>query len=222
MSAFGGPAGVALEPEVARQQMQKVGGHLLSKEKVWAVVASASTTTGLPQLEEEVHLLRTLAADARRAQRSLGEAQRRIQALAESEPSTRALQAVVGKTTAGVLVATAGDPRNYDSPSAYAKGLGLNLRERSSGRKQGQLHITKRGSGTARRWLYLATLRLLMADPVVRAWYASKVSRDGGRSKVRAVVAVMRKLALSLWYVARGDTFDATKLFDVRRLTVAS
>ena len=50
--------------------------------------------------------------------------------------------------------------------------------------------------------------------------YLKKVKRDGGRAKVRAVVAVMRKLVMALWHVARGAEFDARKLFDVRRLEV--
>ena len=40
--------------------------------------------------------------------------------------------------------------------------------------------------------------------------------------KKKAVIAVMRKLAMALWHVAHGGRFDAAKLFDVRRLTVSS
>lgn len=36
--------------------------------------------------------------------------------------------------------------------------------------------------------------------------------------KLKAVTAVMRKLALALWHVAQGDAFDASKLFDTARL----
>jgi hypothetical protein len=36
--------------------------------------------------------------------------------------------------------------------------------------------------------------------------------------KIKAVVALMRKLARALWHVARGKSFDAAKLFDTRRL----
>jgi len=39
---------------------------------------------------------------------------------------------------------------------------------------------------------------------------------------LKAIVAVMRKVARALWHVARGETFDVTKLFDVRRLDLAS
>ena len=100
----------------------------------------------------------------------------------------------------------------------YQKALGLNLKEKSSGKHQGALHITKRGPGVARLFLYLAALRLVQRDPIVKAWYAKKVARQGGIAKNRAVVAVMRKLAKALWHVAGGATFDSRKLFDVSRL----
>jgi hypothetical protein len=92
--------------------------------------------------------------------------------------------------------------------------MGLNLKERSSGKHQGQLKITKRGPGIARKYQYFVALRWLYTDPVIAQWYHNKVRRDGDL-KGKAIVAVMRKLALSLWYVARGDRFDSRKLFNL-------
>ena len=102
------------------------------------------------------------------------------------------------------------------------KALGLNLKEKSSGQHQGQLKITKRGSPLARKYLYLALLRLLQSESLFKAWYARKVEREGGKRKLKGVVALMRKLASALWYVARGDAFDPAKLFDARRLGVVA
>jgi transposase len=130
------------------------------------------------------------------------------------------MRAVVGKKTAAVLAASVGDPRNYSSAEAFVKSLGLNLKEKSSGKEKGGLHITKRGPGVARMMLYMAVLRLIQTDAVVRAWYAKKVSQLGGRQKSKAIVAIMRKLAGALWHVAKGSPFDSTKLFDTRRLNL--
>ena len=47
----------------------------------------------------------------------------------------------------------------------------------------------------------------------------NKVKRDGGL-KGKAVTALMRKLALSLWHVAQGKRFDTSKLFDARALGI--
>ena len=94
----------------------------------------------------------------------------------------------------------------------------MNLKERSSGKHAGQLKITKRGSGRARKYLYLAVLRLIQSDAVFRTWYATKVA--GGMLKGKAIVALTRKLVAGLWHVARGNAFDSRRLFDVERFPV--
>lgn len=96
--------------------------------------------------------------------------------------------------------------------------MGLNLKEKSSGNVKGGLSLTKRGPGQVRHLLYMAALRWVK-DPslVPLAWYRARKSHQAGQS-IKAVVALMRKLARALWHVGRGATFDVTKLFDTRRL----
>ncbi|MCP4287215.1 MAG: hypothetical protein GY792_22695 [Gammaproteobacteria bacterium] len=61
----------------------------------------------------------------------------------------------------------------------------------------------------------------LLATPtaidMIGAWYQNKVKHDGN-IKSKAIVAIMRKLVLALWYVARGEAFDSRKLFNIRTL----
>jgi transposase len=90
--------------------------------------------------------------------------------------------------------------------------MGLNLKERSSGAYQGQLRISKRGNARARQWLYFAALRLVQ-DSEVRPWYEAKKARNEDAAR-KAVVAVMRKLALSLYHIgAKGEEFEPRRLF---------
>ena len=56
---------------------------------------------------------------------------------------------------------------------------------------------------------------------IVRAWYMRRKGYTEG-SKQRAVVAVMRKLTRAMFHIAKGNAFDASKLFDVRRLDLDS
>ena len=57
----------------------------------------------------------------------------------------------VGKTTAAIFATFVGDPTLFPSAAAYVKAFGMNLKEKSSGKFQGRLKITKRGSGRARQ-----------------------------------------------------------------------
>lgn len=218
LAAYGGPGAVAADPQGARALVKRVGGPLLAKEKIELVIGGAASTKGVPLIREELALIRAIAGEARRNQLAEKKARRRVEKLATVGGATRKIAPVVGKTTAAVLVAGVGDPLAFHSPQALVKAVGLNLRERSSGKHKGGLHITKRGSGVARLYLWLAVLRLIQSDAIIKAWYAKKVKRQGGQVRGKAVVAVMRKLVLGLWHVARGQEFDATKLFDTRRL----
>jgi hypothetical protein len=109
------------------------------------------------------------------------------------------------------------DPRQYSKARQLEKACGLNLREKSSGQCDGRLHITKRGPGLVRKVIYLFALRMIKESSAVRAWYMRRRGYSEG-TKQRAVVAVMRKLVRAIFHVAQGQTFDVSKLFDLRRL----
>ena len=114
---------------------------------------------------------------------------------------------------------TLGNMESYENAGSVAKSPGLNLKERSSGKHKGQLRITKRGSGSARMYLYMAVLRLVHNNTIIKAWYQKKIIRDGGL-KMKALVAIMRKMAGALWHVGKGAKFDASLLFETSRLAI--
>ena len=221
INEYGDPSQVSEHREQAGQLLRRTGRGLLSAEKIEQVLASSETTLGLPCTQGERHWLQVLGQELLRTHQALKALGHQISQVVEEDRVLRRMASVVGKTTSLVLETTQGTPLDYPNPHSYLKGLGLNLKERSSGKHAGQLKITKRGPGKARKYLYFATLRLRQQDPVIAAWYEKKVKRDGGL-KSKAVTAVMRKLALSLWHVARGESFDSRKLFDTRALGIAA
>ena len=222
VAQFGSPAEVATNAAAAKQLLCEVGGRLLSEDKVTAIIDAAKSSTGLPMTATERKVLMLLAEDAIRQREFKAEAKKDLEKVAKHNETVMRLEPVIGLATAAVLLVDAGDPGKYKSAAAYVKSLGLNLKEKSSGMHQGQLKITKRGPARARKYLYLATLRLIQRDKLFKAWYARKLEREGGKRKTKAVVALMRKLARALFHVARGAPFDPTKLFDVQRLGVAT
>ena len=218
---FAGPEQVAAQGDRAAQFMRSVGGRFLQSKKIQEVIGSSRETTGVHMTPEEAESLRLLAEHTLYLYRALQKAKRKMETVGQEQASVQAMSPTLGKATAAVLVAEGGDPRQYDSARQWVKTFGLNLKERSSGKHMGRRRITKRGSGRARKWLFLAALRLARLDPVVRAWYQRKVSRDGN-IKMKAVVAVMRKYVKALWHVAKGNPFDSTRLFDTKRLGIGA
>ncbi len=224
LAEFGGPAGVAQQPERARKLMRKAGGTMLSTDKIRRLVDSASTTRGVPMLEQEQKTLAEFATrlyDARVKKRT---EQRRLKELTKDNEEVSSMAAQVGVTTACVLIAYLGSVDNYEAAAAYEKSGGLNLKEKSSGKYKGQLKITKRGPSAVRRYLWMAALRMVTKHdgcPVARAWYKKMLGRNGD-NKTKALVALMRKLIRALYHLGQGKDYDATKLFDVSRLSISS
>ncbi len=216
LSRFGGPQWVAAAPVRAHQCLRDAGGGGLKEEKIEQVLEAARESLGVPMIDEERRALQELAVEARRRQKAVQAAKRRVEDLSCSDIPTVLVGAEVGRLTSAILTTELGSFLEYGNTGSLLKAVGLNLKEISSGRRQGQPAITKRG--LARQYLYLAVLRWIQKDRVARAWYDQKVQRDGGKLKGKAVVALMRKLLRGLWWVARGEVFDSTKLFDVRRL----
>jgi transposase len=222
LAKCGGPSEVWADGASARWTMHKAGGAMLSNDKIESVISSARSTIGVPMIEQEQQLMRELAAEAIRHRQQVAQAESQLVKRSKGNQPTERMAAVVGDVTAAVISCRLGDPSNYPAAASYVKAAGLNLKENSSGKRKGQLSITKRGSSEVRRLLYLAALRLIQqrGDPIVRAWYVRKVESEGGRRKNKAVVAVMRKLLAALWHVAAGKQFDSERLFDVRRLGI--
>lgn len=202
--------------QASQEEAKRILGRHRSADKVNAIVVSAVTSQGVVMIAEEELGLSELAKQMFAQWREIERIDKELRELLRQDPVAVHLAALVGPTTAMVLAADLGDLTTYASPKALEKACGLNLREDSSGKRKSGLHITKRGPPRVRQYLYLAALRLLKLNPIVRAWYASRVAR--GQKKMCAVIAVLRKLVRSLIFVARGEEFQAAKLFDVRRL----
>jgi transposase len=220
LRAYGSPQAVARQAAAAGALLRDTGRTGLAEAKVVQVVASAATTVGVPCLEPERRYLRALAGEALHSYRGLQQTRHALEQRVAADPALAPMAALVGRVTSAVLIASLGSPLEFPSAASYLKGLGLNLKEHSSGKHQGQLTITKRGPARARQYLYLAVLRWLQREPLIGAWYQAKLQRDGGR-KGKALVALMRKLAKALWHGARGQAFDAAKLIDRQALTGA-
>lgn len=220
LAEYGGPAALAADKEVATR-LARWGGRFLKSEKIEAVLESARQTVGVRVDEPTSTLIKRCAQQALAAEAEIREAKRRLEAFVERDPRLKAEAQVVGKATACVLRVSVGDPRDYHCGEAYRKAIGLNLKERSSGKHQGKLKITKRGPSLARRWLYFSALRRIQQPPV-RSWYEAKRRKDKDHGN-GALVAVMRKLALALHVVAtRGETFSLERLLPGKPLPRAA
>ena len=208
---YGCPQALAADSDAAKR-LTGWGGSLLSPEKAKALLAAARSSVGVRTGPWQQRQIQEYAEKALAARQQSRRAERHLRRLAQGHAVLEAQGKVVGVPTACVFWVSTGDPRDFDAAAAYRKAMGLNLVERSSGIHQGKLHISKRGSARTRQWLYFAALRQVQKCGV-RPWYEAKKARDPGDAR-RAVVAVMRKLAVALYHVGvKGEEFRPQRLF---------
>jgi transposase len=211
---YGGPAALAAD-EQAETRLRRWAHCPVSEDKLHRLLVGARSSVGIRQGAIDKRRLQECAGQALAALQHMRRSRRELARLVRSEPVLQAQAQVVGNATAAVLWAALGDPRDYECGEAYRKAMGLNLTEYSSGTRQGELHISKRGHPQTRRWLYLAALRLVK-QPGVKQWYQAKKQRDAEEAK-GAVVGVMRRLVLALYQVGvKGATFEVGRLFGGR------
>jgi transposase len=208
---WGDPRELAADPQ-APALLKSFGGHYLSEEKIQRVIAAARSTLGVRmdpwQAREQKAAAEAIAQ--RRAEIAL--CKKELKKLVKDHMTIQAQKPAIGLVSACVLWMCLGDVRNYGSAAAYRKAMGLNLKERSSGQHKGKLSVSKRGQRLARKWLYFSALRWLR-EPAVKRWFECKKRRDGGKGN-KAVVGVMRRLALAAYHVGKnGVKFDPARLF---------
>jgi transposase len=211
---YGGPAALAADARAA-VQLKRWGGRFLEDQKIARFVQVAGMSVGVRQTAFDRRRMNEAAQAAWNARQEVEAAEKNLKALARRQATIVRQADAVGWVTACVLWVFLGDPAKYPCAEAYRKAMGLNLKERSSGRYQGQLKITKRGPGAVRRWMYFAAMRMVQQPDVV-AWYQVKRG-DRPKDGKRALTAVMRKLALGLHALGVGEApFDARKLFSAK------
>jgi transposase len=214
LAHWGDPRKLAADP-AAGALLGQWGGRYLKVAKIEAVRAAAAATVGVRMNAWQVREVQETALAILARRRQIRACRRQLRKLTRGQQVIQAQAPAAGLVTACVLWMCLGDVRNYPSAAAYRKAMGLNLKERSSGQYKGRLRLSKRGQRLTRKWLYFSALRW-MRVPAVKAWVQRKKQRDGGKGS-KAVVGVMRRLALALWSVGKdGVAFDAGRLFPGR------
>jgi len=212
LMTYGSPEEVAAHAKEARQLVKSVSRSKIKPEKIKAIIQSAKNTLGVPCIDAERRYLQALATEMNHGRLQRRAAKMALEKGIDSDEQLVEMTQLIGKVTTAVLLSFHLDPRHFKCARSLQKAMGLNLKEKSSGRYIGLLKLTKRGSSKARQYLYYAALRLIKKDPIVKEWYQSKVNP---KAKNKTVIAVMRKLSKGLWHVAQGQPFDANKLFSV-------
>lgn len=104
---------------------------------------------------------------------------------------------------AGIL-GEAGDLSGFAHGNSLLRHAGLHLAEASSGKWKGQIVLSKRGRSRLRRFLYLATISLIVNNREFKALHTHNV-KVKKMKKMKSVMKLVGKLARMVVGIARKD-----------------
>jgi transposase len=117
----------------------------------------------------------------------------------------------LGTICIAAILSGAGDLRQYAHGNQLLRKAGLNLAESTSGKRKGQIVLSKRGDATLRKYLYLATLQLVGNHPVFRQLHENNVQVKQMK-KQQSVFKLLGKLARIIIGIGqRGEAFSPEK-----------
>jgi transposase len=104
---------------------------------------------------------------------------------------------------AGIL-GEAGDLSGFAHGSSLLRHAGLHLVEASSGKWKGQIVLSKRGRSRLRRFLYLATMSLVMNNPEFKELHSYNVNVKKMK-KMKSIMKLINKFARIIVGIARNN-----------------
>ena len=176
----------------------------LAKHSVGTRQALDAYKLHLEQLIEEFDLA---TAQLKRVENEVTEVLKRI-------PFAKKLLAIKGISEialAGIL-GESGDLSGFAHGNSLLRHAGLHLAEASSGKWKGQIVLSKRGRSRLRRFLYLATMSLVMNNPDFKELHVNNV-KVKKMKKMKSIMKLIHKFARVIVGMARkNDSYRPEKV----------
>ncbi|MCY9670281.1 transposase, partial [Paenibacillus alginolyticus] len=195
-----------------REHMKRAGGST-GIQKAAELIAHAKNSIGeTTALIEAKQDLQWLLQEFERVVEILERIEKDIQVLLSEIPMAGHLRSIgLGTICIAAILSGAGDLRQYAHGNQLLRKAGLNLAESTSGKRKGQIVLSKRGDATLRKYLYLATLGLVGNHPVFRQLHENNVQVKQMK-KQQSVFKLLGKLArIIVGIVQRGEAFSPEK-----------
>ena len=209
-----------IRSELVRQRTAKINQirGLLAEYGLVVGRHVATLRRALPELLENAEnglsfdfrgLLEDLRQDLNRLDERVAEMDKKVHALAHSEPAAKRLLSIpgIGPISATAILSAVGDGKQFKRGRDLAAWMGLTPKQHSSGGKDRLLGISKRGD-TYLRTLFIHGARAVLKvsdkkeDPRSR-WIQNLCSR---RNKNIAAVALANKNARIVWALLTKET----------------
>jgi len=192
-------------------------------EHAAALINYAKTTIGIKEgLDGLVMDIQHALVQLEMIDSLIEELEREMEITLQRIPYSRKLLSIkgLGIVTVAGLIGEIGDFTKFTTQSEIAKLAGLDLYEVSSGKRQGQRRISKRGRSLLRKILYYAAMQTIRKNGILYDYYQRLIGR--GMKSIMALVAVSRKLLRIIFAIVRDDSefimnYESQKKEEIRK-----
>ena len=169
---------------------------------------SAETSVGIEEgIESIVYEIQNIISQIETVDKDIVSLEKKISTLLKKvswSPYILSMKGIGEIITAGII-GEIGDFTKFTSEEEILKYAGLNLFECSSGNHKGQRRITKIGRPLLRKLLFFAALNMIREGGIMYDVY--KIHCNKGMIKIKAIVAVMRKLLRIMYSLVKKQSF---------------
>ena len=124
----------------------------------------------------------------------------------------------LGVVSAAGIIGEIGDFKKFGTRPEIMKLAGLDLYEISSGKMSGQRRISKRGRSLLRKILYYAAIQTIRKNGILHDYYTRLTDR--GMKRMKALVAVSRKLLGIIYAIVRDDSEYSVNFESIKRQVI--
>jgi transposase len=198
---------VALGTGALTEIIIKISRGKLGEKRAQELFHAAQNSVGVVEgkasiITEIEYLISGIDADSR----FVANLEKQMDIFLEEIPYSHSLYSIKGFGTVTVagLIGEVGDFKKFNTISEIMKLAGLDLYEVSSGKQRGQRHISKRGRPLMRKLLFFASINSVKSNRVMHDPYHQMLDR--GMPKIKALIAISRKLLRIAFALARDET----------------
>jgi transposase len=203
--------------------LKKVSHGKMQRERAVRLFEAAQHSVGIHEGRQSMLLeVEHLVSGIENRNRFIDQLEEKIQYHLDCIPYSQSMLSIkgVGPVTIAGLIGEVGDFGKFKTISEIMKLAGFNLYKVSSGKHSGQRHISKRGRSLMRKLLFFAAIKTVRSNGIMYRKYQEMLDRD--MPKVKALVAIARKLLRILFALARDNMVYCDDYNEVHKVALAA
>lgn len=203
--------------------MKKISRGQLGQQRAEELIAAAKNSVGICEGRESILLeIEHLNEKIEIENRFIDTLENQLAEYLKQIPYSGSILSIkgIGTVTAAGLIGEVADFKEFDTISEIMKLAGLDLFEISSGAHQGRRRISKRGRSLMRKLLFFAAINAVKSKGIMHEPYQKMQER--GMPKIKALVAISRKLLGLIFALARNNTMYIENYSNPHNLKLAA